>query len=145
VRRLDLFHELPGVCEEGAFFDIVWGQIRRQLKRGKPLNRSEQLVLAELLKRLSKSPEARKALGVKRRPPTASRNDRIADMYIRLLDEGKEPRAAQVEVARAFPNVRTEALRSVIQSNKWLAPARARQLAAAMLKNSISGLVIKAP
>jgi len=145
MRRLDLFHGLPGVWEEGAFFDTVWSQIRRQLKRGKPLNRSEQLVLAELLKRLSKSPAARKALGVKRRPPTASRNDRIANMFIRLRDvEGKEPRAAQAEVARAFPNVRTEALRSVIQSNKWLAPARARH-AEALLNNICGPVGAKAP
>jgi hypothetical protein len=144
MRRLNLFHGLPGVWEEGLFFDTVWTQIRRQLDRGIPLNRSERLVLAALLDRLAASPEARKALGIKLRARTASRNERIADAFVRMRDvEGKKRMVAEAEVARAFPQVRPGALRSVIDSNEWLAPARARQLAEFLVTNNITGPIIK--
>ena len=138
MTRTNLFHRMPGVWEEGAFYDAVWGQIRRQLERGGALNKSERRVLAALLDRVAASPEARKALGIKLRPHTAARNDRIADMFIRLRDyEGGTRESAEIAVRRAFPAVRDRALRDIVRSNKWLGPARARQLAAHLLQHNL--------
>lgn len=145
---MGLFHGLPGVWQEGDFYDIVWQQIHRQLKTGGDLNKSERLVLLELLDRVAAAKRAtRKALGISVRKPTATRNEKIADLYIRLREfEGLPRRDAEAQVYKAFPKVGDGAVRKIIDSNHWLAPARGRQLAAYLIKNKITGpIVIKVP
>jgi hypothetical protein len=143
VTRPDLFHTLPGLWQEGDAYDILWAQVRRQLEKGGGLNESERLVLIELLQRVASRPAARKALGIRPKARTAARNERIADMYIKLRDyDGKARKDAEAEVHSAFPKVREAALRAVIDSNVWLAPARGRQLAAYLLKNNLGSTPI---
>jgi hypothetical protein len=137
LMRLNRFDTLPGVWEKGAFYDTVWSQIRRQLKKGGVLNKAERAVLVELVDRVAalRPKEARKALGIRRRPPTAERNERIADLYIRLYEfEGKTREAAEAAVMAAFPNVGDATVCKILESNKWLAPARTRQLVEHMRK-----------
>jgi hypothetical protein len=120
--------------KKGAFYDAVWSQIRRQLKEDGVLNEAERAVLVELLDRVASRPAARKALGIRKKPPTAERNERIADLYIRLRSNGKIPRDAEAAVMAAFPDVGAPTVGKILESNKWLAPARTRQLVEHMRK-----------
>jgi hypothetical protein len=143
VTRSDFFHTLPGLWQEGDAYDIWWSQVRRRLEKGGDLNKSERLALIELLQRVASRPAARKALGIRPKARTAARNERIADLYIKLREfDGKARKDAEAEVHSAFPKVREAALRSVIDSNVWLAPARGRQLAAYLLKNNRGSMPI---
>jgi hypothetical protein len=143
VRRPDLFHTLPGLWQEGDAYDILWAQVRRQLEKGGDLNKSERLVLIELLERVATRPAARKALGIRPKARTAARNERIAEMFIKLTEfDGKTRRSAEATVMKAFPGVGARAVRGVIESNEWLARARGRQHAAHMLRRGIGRVPI---
>jgi hypothetical protein len=134
VTRLNLFHKLPGVWEEGEFYNTVWTQIRRQLARGEDLNASERLVLVELLSRVANKPAARKALGIRPKARTAARNERIADLFIKLHEfDAKTRAAAEAAVMRKF-QVGAATVRAVTDSNAWLGPARTRQLTEQLAK-----------
>jgi hypothetical protein len=133
------FYLLPGVWEEGEFYDMVWTQVRRQLECGGELNQSERRVLLELLNRIASRPAARKALGIRGRPRTAERNERMADLFIRLhMIEGQSRDAAAAAVMRAHPTVGEATVRAVLESNRWLAPARTRLVVTYMVNNEIT-------
>ena len=134
MKRLDLFDGLPGVWQRANSHEIVWQQIRRQLKTGGDLNKSERLALLELLDRVAASPKARKALGIRLKPRTAARNEQMADVYCRERFAGKSHFRAEEAVREAFPRVGYATVRAVIQSNKWLARGNTHALATPMLK-----------
>jgi hypothetical protein len=133
MARLEWFHNLPGVWQDGPFFAVIWAQIGTQLKNGGDLNESERAALAELLKRMLGRPEARKALGIRPRSRTAERDDKIADYYMHLtMTLGKSATAAASEVRRKFPKVGARAIRGVLETRAILARARARSPAGLM-------------
>jgi hypothetical protein len=126
--RLNFFHLLTGVWQDGAFGASIWAQIATQLKNGGNLNESERAVLAELLKRMQDRPAARKALGIRPRSRTAERNDVIVDHYMHLRAQGKSAKVATSATIKKFPNVGARAIRGVLESGELLARARGRVL-----------------
>jgi hypothetical protein len=130
MARLEFFHLLTGVWQDGGIGATVWAQIRRQLESGSELNQSERAVLAALLKRMEERPEARKALGIRPRSRTAERNDQIAEYYEHQRNvEGKTAPAAASAVRKRFPKVGARAIRGVLESKEILAAARVRVIA----------------
>jgi len=135
--RLDKFHMLTAVWQEGDFYDQVWAQVYRQLNVGAPLNASERAVLKELLKRMNDRPLARRAIGIRPLSRTAARNQKIADHYTHLtMVEGKASKAASRAVEKKFTTVGARAIRTVLESSEYLPLARTRALATVLSSNS---------
>lgn len=130
MARLEHFDLLTGVWQDGAFGTRIWSQIRAQLETGGDLNDSERAVLIELISRMHNRPDARKALGIRRRPRVAQRNDEIADRYVYLTKTQKmSAKAAELETRKHFPTVGSSTIRKVIESGELLGSARVRAIA----------------
>lgn len=127
-RRLDKFDLLPGVWDETAdLHSMIWTQIRSALAAGEPLNRSEQLVVLELLKRLERKREARRLLGFKiQRSKHAERNAEIADEYVDRA--AGQTRAAAEDAIMLKHNIGHKALQKITDSGAALSRARGRLL-----------------
>jgi hypothetical protein len=138
MSRLNNFHLLPGVWQEGQFHDQVWAQIRARLKnKDSDLNSSERAVLSELIGRMSARPKARKALGIRLASRTDARNQAIADQYMALrLCRGKTAIQAARAVEKKNSGTGSRTIRAVLESNKYLPLARSRAVAALRFGNT---------
>jgi hypothetical protein len=119
----------PAVWDETAEINsMIWMQIRSALAAGEPLNRSERLVLLELLKRLERKREGRRHLGFKlQRSKHSVRNAAVADDYVEGV-AAKQPRAATESAIMLKHKIGAKALQKITDSGAALGRARVRSL-----------------